>query len=84
MPYLSHIYLNFSQFLLYKAQISSNGFICSIGKRLEKENTQKCLSYVPVRIPVQQNMLCTAELTLRTVRMIGTLEHIGSQFNSGK
>ena len=40
MPYLSHIYLNFSQFLLNKAQNLLNGFIYSIRKRSEKENAE--------------------------------------------
>ena len=40
MPYLSHIYLNFSQFLPNKAQILLNGLIDSITTRSDKENTE--------------------------------------------
>ena len=37
-------------------------------------DTPKCLLYVPECMPVRQYMLCTAELALCRVGIIGTLE----------
>ena len=61
-------------FLYYEESLNPNII------KFEFQTTLKFLLYVPVHMPVRQlgsTYLCTAKLSLCTVRIIGTLEYLG-------